>query len=288
MRSGFFIAKKEDSRLGKMPAKKLIPKEHGAWAMLILPYVIGAVVGRGFSGKSFLGLVAVILLFLARQPLGILAKGLVLKGKRAEKLPSIELLLSFILLSSTGSGLFLWLILKLRVWELLLIGLWALFLILFHTFLTVHGKARTVIGEIIGIATLTLTAPVSYFLSGMGFSDDVFILWLLNIFYFSGSIFYIKMRKRAVLSRKGLHTFPKNMNMVKECLAYLLALAIILILLISTGSIPVLLSLAFMPMIVHTLWGILILRPRFAIIKQGIIQTQMALVYTILFIILWK
>lgn len=36
-----------------MSVKSLIPKEHGAWAMLILPYIIGTVVGGGFSGKSF-------------------------------------------------------------------------------------------------------------------------------------------------------------------------------------------------------------------------------------------
>ena len=85
-----------------MRVKNLVPREHGAWAILILPYVLGTVLGGGFSRKSFLDLLAVVLIFLARQPLGVLGRGLVLKGKRAEKLPSIGLLLSFMLLSSTG------------------------------------------------------------------------------------------------------------------------------------------------------------------------------------------
>jgi hypothetical protein len=271
-----------------MNVKNLFPREHGAWAILILPYVIGTVVGGGFSGKSFLGLVSIILLFLGRQPLGMMAKSWVRREKRSGRPSSTGLMLSFMLLSSTGTGLLLWLVIKSRVWDLLLIGSGALFLILFHTFLTAHGKARTVVGEIIGVAALTSTAPLGFLLSSMKISQEVFVLWLLNLMYFSGSIFYIKMRKKGLLSRKNLHPLPKNMNLVRECLAYLLVLVIILGLLMWTGSIPVLVTLAFVPMIFHSMLGILILRPRFEIIKQGVIQTQVALVYAVLFILFWK
>ncbi|MBI4299863.1 MAG: YwiC-like family protein, partial [Chloroflexi bacterium] len=53
------------------PWKTLIPKEHGAWAMLLVPFVIGAAVAGRWDLKVTLLLVSVLCLYVARNPLFI-------------------------------------------------------------------------------------------------------------------------------------------------------------------------------------------------------------------------
>lgn len=270
-----------------MTIKTYFPKEHGAWAILVLPYFIGMAIGGGLTGKGILGLFGIILLFLSRKPLLLLLKERFLK-ERTTSSNRKNLYQSIFLFSITGTIVFLWLLIKYRLWEIIIIGLMALFLLLVHTYFVLSKKERTVAGEILGVCLLTLTAPLGAILSGTDLTREVLILWFLNILYFSGSIFYIKMRKKAVLARKGPLNFPFNINLVKECLAYIFILVIVLALLVANKIVPVLVFLAFIPMMVHTLWSILVLRPKFEIFKQGFIQMGLSLIYSVLLVIFWK
>ncbi len=164
----------------------------------------------------------------------------------------------------------------------------ALVLFLVHTFLSLRRKERTVPGELLGVGLLTLSAPAGFVLSGGKLVSEAFILWLLNAFYFAGSIFYIKMRKKAALREKETLIFPHNINLVKECFAYILLLMMILLLFLFVGIVPLLVLLAFVPMIIHTIWSIVVLRPEFKIIKQGWIQTYLSLIYSVLLVISLK
>jgi hypothetical protein len=271
----------------KMSIKILIPKEHGVWAILILPYCVGVAIGGGVSGRVILGLIGILLLFLSRRPFFLLLKQGLFKN-RSLNFQKKDLQKSFCLYSGAGAGLLLWLLIRYRLWDLIMLGLMALVLFLVHTFLALQRKERTVIGELLGVGLLTLSAPVGFVLSGGKLVSEAFILWLLNVFYFAGSIFYIKMRKKAVLGEKRALIFPHNINLVKECLAYILLLMIILLLFLFAGVVPVLMLVAFVPMVVHTMWSIVVLRPEFKIIKQGFIQTYLSLIYSVLLVISWK
>ena len=270
-----------------MSLKTLIPKEHGAWAILILPYFVGVAVGGGISGRGILGFFGLLLLFLSRQPLHLILK-MYFSEVRLQRIKRRELWPAFLLFLGGGIGIFLWLIFRYRLGDLIIIGLIALSLFLFHTYLALYRKERTLIGELLGVALLTISAPVGVVLSAGKFSRGTLILWLLNVFYFAGSIFYIKMRKKAARARKRILSFPFNINLVKECLAYIVLLIIILVLLVFTKSVPVLVPLAFIPMVIHTLWSIIVLRPKFEIMKQGLVQTSLSLIFGVLIIIFWK
>ncbi len=270
-----------------MSLKNLIPKEHGAWAIFILPYFVGATVGGGISGRGILGFFGIILLFLSRQPLNLILK-MYFSEVRLQRIKRGELWQAFLLFLGGGVGIFFWLIVRNRLGDLIKIGLIALFLFLFHTYLALYRKERTLFGELLGVALLAISAPVGVVLSGGKLSRGTLILWLLNVFYFAGSIFYIKMRKKAVRARKKIPSFPFNINLVKECLTYIVLLIIILVLLVFTKSVPVLVPLAFIPMVIYTLWGIIVLRPKFEIMKQGLVQTSLALIFSVLIIIFWR
>lgn len=270
-----------------MSLKTLIPKEHGAWAILILPYFVGVTVGGGISGRGVLGFFGILLLFLSRQPLHLNLK-MYFSEVRLQRSKKGELWQAFLLFLGGGLGIFLWLIFRYRLGDLIIIGLIALFLFSLHTYLALYRKERTLIGELLGVALLTISASVGVVLSGGKLSGGTIILWLLNVFYFAGSIFYIKMRKKAVRTRKRIPSFPFNINLVKECLTYIVLLIIILVLLVFTKSVPVLVPLAFIPMVIHTLWSIIALRPKFEIMKQGLVQTGLSLIFCVLIVIFWR
>ena len=269
-----------------MYLKALIPKEHGAWAILILPYFVGVAIGEGLSGRNILGLFGTLLIFLSRQPLLILVKRR-LSGHKSLKYPENELWRNFFFLSGGGAAIFLWLFVQYRLGDLIILGLMAMFLSFIHTCLVLYQKERTVIGEVLGVVILTLSAPAGFVLSGGELAKEAFILWFLNAFYFSGSIFYIKMRKKAILSRSELN-FPKNINLVKECLAFISILVLIVVILVFIKIMHVLVFLAFVPMVTHTLRSIFLLRPKFEIMKQGLIQTALSLMFAVLTVIFWR
>lgn len=52
----------------------LFPREHGAWGMLLLPFVAGAILSRGWNTSLGVSLVAVVLAFVVREPLTVLAR----------------------------------------------------------------------------------------------------------------------------------------------------------------------------------------------------------------------
>ncbi len=52
----------------------LYPREHGAWGMLLLPFLAGAILGKNWNADLAVSLMAVLLAFIIREPLTILAR----------------------------------------------------------------------------------------------------------------------------------------------------------------------------------------------------------------------
>lgn len=266
--------------------KSFLPKEHGAWAMLILPYTVGVAVGGGLTGRTLVGFLGMLLLFLSRQPLFMSLKGR-RSGRDSLRVIKKRFGPSVILMAGGGMLLYLWLSVRHGLFGLLVLGFIAAIIFSFHTFLALNRKERTSQAEILGVSLLTLSAPAGFIISRGGIAKEAFVLWILHALYFSGSVFYVKMRKKAVLLRREMR-FPKNINLAKECLAYVLMLILILSILFFAGYVPVMILLAFVPMVAHTLWGIFVLRPKFEIMKQGIILTALSILNAIFMVTFWE
>src|SRR3990172_10692468 len=67
-----------------MAARRVfIPKEHGAWAMLVMPCMVGVGVAGRVVPEALLFLLAAVFLFAARYPLELVVKDLTVKNGRA-------------------------------------------------------------------------------------------------------------------------------------------------------------------------------------------------------------
>ncbi|HUI31450.1 MAG TPA: YwiC-like family protein [Candidatus Acidoferrales bacterium] len=227
-----------------MKLNDLLPREHGTWAMWIVPMLSAALVTH-LSASFVLLFTCFALFYIAHRPIAALTKDM----RRPE--------LKKFLLIIVPLAIFL-AILLVEVYRLpWLILFWGIELSLFafsvRTFL--HKAQRSFINELTVLAALTLSAPAAYYtVTGR---VDVMAVWLfiLNFLFFGSSVFYVKARIEFLRSNgKWLNGARKSLTMV---IAYHIILIAVIVLLGIFSSIDILILLGFTPMMVQVASGIL-------------------------------
>ena len=231
--------------------KPIIPKEHGSWAVLLVPLVVGTNVS-GVSSLSFVLLaLSVIAIFLAYLPLEMLlgikfGKSRVSEEHHAARFWSIAYL---------SAGL-------LFVFPLLLEGYWALVAIavlgtisfLVSFFLGI-GRPRNVGSDLVAVAGLTLTAPSAYYVITRSLDGHAITLWLLNFLFFGSGIVYVHMKMRAKAMGKSKLGWLERISIGKLNLIYHGVVVTAVFTLASLHLTKFAALFAFVPMIVHAVLG---------------------------------
>ena len=173
-----------------------LPPEHGSWVMLYAPLLLALISNQIFViGPALLIVMAATGLFLARN-----TTLLVMRGRRR---PGIVfwLVIYYALFFTGAVPLFVYY----RRINLLPIGFVAAALYWAHAKLYRPPSAkrldRTIFGEFLGVAALTLTAPAAR-VAVIGRMDwTAGLLWISAILYFTSSIFTVKMMLSAAKHR---------------------------------------------------------------------------------------
>ena len=181
------------ARLGRPP----VPREHGTWFMFYVP-MIAVLIGTDAAWDR----VGVLALTVTAGFCGQFAARLAVRGRG-------------------GQGVGLWLgiyatvfllgcavmILGYGLTDLLWIGAPALGVLgwqIFRSRQTRKRVDRTLSGEFLAVAALTLTAPAAWIM-GMGdLSRQAVGLWGAYVLFFGSSVFYVKMRITAVQVKAGI------------------------------------------------------------------------------------
>lgn len=164
--------------------KLLLPKEHGSWAVLIAPVVVGFAAAGGAPGAIVATFgCAALGAFLLRPPIQSFAAA----KAEAGIWPS---LIGYGVLSLAGA---LPLLFAFGRWDLLAFAVPAGALLALD--LHLHGGRRSFSywTELSGIAILCLGAPAAYYCARGGLSADAWRIWILSVLYFSGPVFHVKM-----------------------------------------------------------------------------------------------
>lgn len=162
----------------------MLPREHGAWAILLAPLLIGF-----FTAPSFSPLAAVLFTlgalaaFLMRTPLQALL------ARRNDR-RALSWLALYAGLALAG---FIPLILILGRWHLLLFALPVSVILAANLAANLHGRRFDAVSEAAGVIALCLTAPAAYYSASSNLGPQAWTLWLLCSAFFLGPIFYIKM-----------------------------------------------------------------------------------------------
>lgn len=247
--------------------------------MLLVPYVTGAAAFSGWlSLAAGAGLTAVLLMFFARPPLMLLLKRRVIDGGYGTG--SGTLWLNFVLMAVPALAIFAALAAGRGLWGLAPLAGIAALLFGLHTIFTLGRRERSALNEFIGIAMLTLTAPLGAYLA-LGSLDcvDVWMLWLLNGLYFGASVYFIKMFMRAAAYKDRRLFLPEKFSLARGSLAYLAIAAVLLAAVSLGGQVPAYTFLAFVPILIHVVRNVFTLKPGMNLKVEGFIQAGLSIIF---------
>lgn len=227
----------------------VIPKQHGAWSILIASFILGASLGGKFGIESILLLLAVLSIFLGRYTASGYFKLSVSDAARKNLLAGLALFLAIFLLSA---GL---LVSIYRRWFLIPLGIVSFAITASSLFLAKKGKDLTFTGEITNILGLSLVAPAAEYTGRGIYSLRTFGLWLLCFFFFAGSVFRVRyLSRKCALMREGI--FFERLKAALPSLIFHTAAFSITFGLARNNVLPSLTPLALAPVNLMLLWSV--------------------------------
>ncbi len=259
-----------------MTLKEFIPREHGAWAMWIVPMLSAALVA-GFSARflalffSFAALYVVhhpVLLMIRRRRIPDMKEG---GPVAALALPALAV--GFALVFPGG-----------RLWLLVFGAAEAVFFI-FSIKSFLDREQRSFSNEIEIVAALTLTAPAAYYAITGRLDLTAAALFALNFLFFTSSVFYVKMRIE-FLKKKGAWKGGARKALVMTIFYHLFLLALV-IAAAEDGVVSPWIILGFVPSLAQVAAGVFAREARMNFTRLGIalvVQSAVFLAVTGIFL----
>ncbi len=159
--------------------KVVLPKQHGVWAMLIIPFVLSAIIS-GFTWIHIPFFVAWVLLYRAMNPLLMAFK--FPKNKQAYlKLFYPNFVVAMLLL----------LVVLFFQWKLVFFGLAMAPFFFINIYFAKQRNERAFFNDLIGILLFCLGGMGSYYV-GRGSLEEAYVLNGMCFLFFVGSIFFVK------------------------------------------------------------------------------------------------
>ncbi len=212
---------------GALPASRanrfLLPREHGAWGMVSLPFLAGAIVAGGWANwRTLAALLAVFSVFLLRVPLLVLMRaraaankyGEITAGKGASGANRLEIeharfSLGLYALVAAMAGLYLAVSLPLAL--LLPLGGGAALLTLASLFFTVRNYQRHPALQILSVFALTSSTLVAYLSARGQLEAPAFWIWMLSAAHGSASVLVVRARLESLVANRKPGAASRNL-----------------------------------------------------------------------------
>jgi hypothetical protein len=261
-----------------------LPKEHGAWAMLLGPLAIGFGALWQPDAKIPLLLGACLLLFMARPPL-LRALRQSSVGKASQSGQDVFWAVTY---SLTAALFGIPLLLYYQRWWLVPLGGLAIALFGLQMYLERRKLHRTVSAELLAVAGMTLTGPAAFYAAQGMLSAGLIGLWLVSFLYWGSSVFYVKSKVR-LRARRGQETTPRQRwQLGFDAFIFLGASFIILGAAAVFNITPTLMPLAFLPLAYKTFSGILLTPLDISVRRIGFVELGHSVVFVLLAILVYN
>jgi hypothetical protein len=261
----------------KIP-EPIIPKEHGAWAVLFVPFLVGAGVAQGFSFRLILGAIAVLGAFMSYVPAQMVMRHHLGRPLPEGKLRQAWFWGSIYLGASIASSFPV-----VMQGYLLLIPLGILGVVAFAVnFFLTRNAPKTIAGDLVSVAGLTLSALLAYYTLKGALDTTALLLWVVNLLFFGGSVLYVHMKIRAASTRKESLEPGEKFSLGRFNLLYHIAAVGIAAGLVFVGALPALAILAFVPMAIHAFYGTLKLSGRVRFKNLGFLMLGHSVLFAFL------
>jgi hypothetical protein len=175
----------------------VVPREHGAWGMLLIPLVTGAAVGRLSGGRVapvLLLTTAVLALFWLRTSAeSWLGTGAVRAQTAEERRHVRNFILPLTSIAAVSLTALFW---QGKNFDLVLLGLIAGPAFAAQMFLQKLGRATRMAAEVVGALALTSTAPAAYSVATGRLDANAWALWVMNWLFAGDQIHFVWLRIR--------------------------------------------------------------------------------------------
>jgi len=230
----------------------IVPREHGAWGLLLVPLFTGVVAGFAPEHRIWpllMFTVAALSLFWLRTPVeSLIGTGSLTANTDGERRTA---LIPSILLAALATACLTGLMWKGENLRLLLLGGAAAFALLAQSVLRSLGRKTRMAAQLVGAIGLTCTAPAAYYIGTGQLSERAFILWAANWIFAGNQIHFVQLRIHSARAT----TFSQKVARGK---LFLLAQPVFFASLVLASFwrvLPPLVVVAFVPALVRgTLW----------------------------------
>lgn len=173
----------------------IIPREHGAWGLLLVPIITAA--GVAFHGnhhvlRFVLLLIAALALFWLRTPIESLLGTSPMRAQTKEERRIVILAILVVgKIAFAALATLLWAGHNPVLW---LIGIFAATAFGAQALLKQFGRRTRMLSEMIGTLGLTAGAPAAYYLITGKFDSTAWMLWVANFIFAGNQIHYVQLR----------------------------------------------------------------------------------------------
>jgi YwiC-like protein len=176
----------------------IVPREHGAWGLLLVPMITGAGVGFRACSPIFpliLLTMAALALFWLRTPFeSLLGTSAIRAHSKYERRAVRSFVLGLVGVAAVALGILLWGGHNAHLWPLGAAVAAAFFA---QALLRKLGRRGRMLCEMVGTVGLTAAAPAAYYVITGSFTATAWMLWLANILFAGDQIHYVQLRIHA-------------------------------------------------------------------------------------------
>lgn len=260
--------------------RPIVPKEHGAWAVIYGAFLAGVGVAGQVTPPVILFLAGVTAAGFANGPLAILIRPAPGRGDSERRRRALAWLLLYGGAAVLAFGS---LLIAFQMTFLLPFGMGAAFFLLLRAFLVRERDDRTLPGELLGTAGLTVVGPAAHAVAVGAVWPVGAVLWLLLFLFFASGVFYVRMRIRAMVARRRGRPAPSN-PAVWSCVGYHAVLFVVIPSLVMVNLIPWPVLLAFAPALWRAAAGLRREEARLDLRRLGWSEVAVATAFVLLLI----
>lgn len=251
--------------------KPVVPKEHGAWAVLLVPVAVSAVIAERVTLDFFLLTASVLSLFLAYYPLQILLRGR--SGDSRSRFWAAVYVVTGLVFSVP---------LLVRGFLLLIpIAVLAAGCFLLSVRLG-RGNPKSAGADLWAVAGLTMGGPSAAYVLGNSLDLDAVLVWILHVLFFGSGVIYVHMKLKAAGLKSVQLDFRQRVGLGALNLAYHAFVIAVASVLVVTQYTPALSLIAFIPITVHAVIGTAKLSPTVRFRNLGFLLLAQSLVFGII------
>ncbi len=259
----------------------IVPREHGAWGLLLVPMVTAAGIAFRQSGNVFpfvLLLTAALALFWLRTPLESLLGISVMRAETKEERSSVAFVVGYLaVIAALALAMLLWAGRNPLLW---FIGAGAGIAFVGQALLRRMGRRTRMLSEVVGTIGLTASAPAAFYVITGKFGATGWMLWLANLIFAGNQIHYVQIR---IHTAKVIGTLAKLARAWTFAVGQLV-MAALLALTCQLGWMPWIALLAFVPLLLRG-WYYFIQKPAPLMVRRlGWNELAQAVAFCVIFI----